>query len=118
MRQGHNTHPGEGPRRKPSEGRPTTRGGEDRRFPLSTRGVTGGSRLAGVRRGARLKGRDSALGFFFSPGGCGTSETNVAFPRAQANTLVVANGRIACRRRRWPDVSIADLLNESRSRPL
>ncbi|TGV76906.1 xanthine dehydrogenase family protein molybdopterin-binding subunit, partial [Mesorhizobium sp. M00.F.Ca.ET.158.01.1.1] len=70
-------------------------------------GVSGGSRLAGVMTGAVYKAATSALDQLI---GLAISDPRSPFNALQANTLVVANGRITAPRGDGPDVSIADLL--------
>lgn len=77
----------------------------DSRFPRA--GVAGGSRLAGVMTGAVYKAATSALDQLI---GLAISDPRSPFHALQANTLVVANGRIASPRGDGPDVSIAELL--------
>ena len=77
----------------------------DSRFPRA--GVTGGSRLAGVMTGAVYKAATSALDQLV---GLAISDPRSPFHALQANTLVVANGRISSPRGDGPDVSIAELL--------
>ncbi|ESX11570.1 xanthine dehydrogenase family protein molybdopterin-binding subunit [Mesorhizobium sp. LSJC264A00] len=69
--------------------------------------VAGGSRLAGVMTGAVYKAATSALDQLV---GLAISDPRSPFHALQANTLVVANGRIRSPRGDGPDVSIADLL--------
>ncbi|MCA0028407.1 xanthine dehydrogenase family protein molybdopterin-binding subunit, partial [Mesorhizobium sp. B263B1A] len=77
----------------------------DSRFPRA--GVAGGSRLAGVMTGAVYKAATSALDQLV---GLAISDPRSPFHALQANTLVVANGRITAPRGDGPDVSIAELL--------
>lgn len=70
-------------------------------------GVAGGSRLAGVMTGAVYKAATAALDQLV---GLAISDPRSPFHALQANTLVVANGRIASPRGDGPDVSIAELL--------
>lgn len=70
-------------------------------------GVAGGSRLAGVMTGAVYKAAGAALDELV---GLAISDPRSPFHALQANTLVVANGRITAPRGDGPDVSIAELL--------
>ncbi|WP_192361044.1 xanthine dehydrogenase family protein molybdopterin-binding subunit, partial [Mesorhizobium mediterraneum] len=65
------------------------------------------SRLAGVMTGAVHKAATAALDELV---GLAISDPNSPFHALQANTLVVANGRIASPRGDGPEVSIAELL--------
>lgn len=78
----------------------------DSRFPRA--GVAGGSRLAGVMTGAVYKAATSALDQLV---GLAISDPRSPLHALQANTLVVANGRITAPRGDGPDVSIAELLS-------
>ncbi|MFB9980097.1 xanthine dehydrogenase family protein molybdopterin-binding subunit [Mesorhizobium kowhaii] len=78
----------------------------DSRFPRA--GVAGGSRLAGVMTGAVYKAATSALDQLV---GLAISDPRSPFHALQANTLVVANGRISSPRGDGPDLSIAELLS-------
>ncbi|MER9902254.1 xanthine dehydrogenase family protein molybdopterin-binding subunit [Mesorhizobium sp. M0130] len=71
-------------------------------------GVTGGSRLAGVMTGAVHKAASAALDQLI---GLAIGDPASPFHTLQANTLVVANGRIASPRGNGPEVSIAELLS-------
>ena len=77
----------------------------DSRFPRA--GVTGGSRLAGIMTGAVHKAAGAALDQLV---GLAISDPRSPFHALQANTLVVANGRVTSPRGDGPEVSIADLL--------
>ncbi|QPC91981.1 xanthine dehydrogenase family protein molybdopterin-binding subunit [Mesorhizobium sp. INR15] len=77
----------------------------DSRFPRA--GVTGGSRLAVVMTGAVYKAATSVLDQLV---GLAISDPRSPFHALQANTLVVADGRISSPRGDGPDVSIAELL--------
>ncbi|CAN5486908.1 xanthine dehydrogenase family protein molybdopterin-binding subunit [soil metagenome] len=77
----------------------------DSSFPRA--GVAGGSRLAGVMTGAVHKAASAARDELI---GLALNHPNSPFRELQANTLVVANGRIASPRGGQPDLSIGELL--------
>lgn len=70
-------------------------------------GVTGGSRLAGIMTGAVHKAAGAALDQLV---GLAISDPRSPFHALQANTLVVAGGRVSSPRGDGPEVSIAELL--------
>ncbi|WP_192181552.1 xanthine dehydrogenase family protein molybdopterin-binding subunit [Mesorhizobium amorphae] len=70
-------------------------------------GVTGGSRLAGIMTGAVHKAAGAALDHLV---GLAISDPRSPFHALQANTLVVAGGRVSSPRGDGPEVSIAELL--------